>query len=394
MICPLYKEAVDAQFWQNAPSAHPGLLFDKFADAWQITQGRWEFDKGNNTGTWIRKFSGMQCGDHGTLQEACSRQYELAEAFGGFICHFTNDSRFVTGMGREHPLENGFTFHHTLGVPYLPASGLKGLLAAWVREECPDDWDWKKHRWKDHSDGARWFGTQDAAGQLTLLDMIPAKPPKLVAEIMTPHYGPYYQGGEAPGDWHSPTPIPFLAVETGEMWQVAMVLGPGRMNLNDNHQALEDSEMERLATGLREALDWLGAGAKTAVGYGRFQRNSASEEQVRKEAKERRKREREARERQRELASLPPELAELQRRADAEDWNRHHGAFLNGVEHYLEENPKPPWPCVDWLKKEIEQRYPGIWENPDKTKGKQHKPVYKERPRNVVHNLKNIIDRE
>jgi CRISPR/Cas system CMR subunit Cmr6 (Cas7 group RAMP superfamily) len=44
-------------------------------------------------------------------------------------------------------------------------------------------------------------------------------PPELVPEVMTPHYGDWYATSgaaiaeNAPGDWMSPTPIPFLAVE-------------------------------------------------------------------------------------------------------------------------------------------------------------------------------------
>lgn len=391
MKCPLYKEAVDAQLWQSARSPHFGLLFDKFADAWQTTEGRWEFDKGNDPGAWTRQFSGRLCGHPGALEEVCHRQAELVHAFDGRILCFINVSRFVIGMGREHPMENGFTLHHTLGVPYLPASGLKGVLAAWLREVRPGDWDWKKSRWKKDTDGACWFGTQDSAGRLALLDMVPAKQPKLVVDIMTPHYGPYYQDGEVPGDWHSPTPIPFLAVEKGQIWQVAIIPGPVSVGASNKHRALEKSEMAELADRLVEALDWLGAGAKTAVGYGRFERDSATEEQIRKEVENRRAEEKEAREHERELASLPPELADLHRRANAENWSRDKSAFLNGVERYLAEKPNPSGACVDWLKELIEQWDPGIWQDPDKTKGKKRKPAYKERSRQLVHKLKSAL---
>ncbi len=35
---------------------------------------------------------------------------------------------FVTGMGMEHPLENGFAFLDPYGVPYLPGSSVKGVV--------------------------------------------------------------------------------------------------------------------------------------------------------------------------------------------------------------------------------------------------------------------------
>ena len=35
---------------------------------------------------------------------------------------------FTTGLGNEHPLENGFAFLNPYGLPYLPGSGVKGIV--------------------------------------------------------------------------------------------------------------------------------------------------------------------------------------------------------------------------------------------------------------------------
>ena len=35
---------------------------------------------------------------------------------------------FTTGLGNEHPLENGFAFLNPYGLPYLPGSGVKGVV--------------------------------------------------------------------------------------------------------------------------------------------------------------------------------------------------------------------------------------------------------------------------
>jgi len=40
----------------------------------------------------------------------------------------TSVAPIVTGMGMEHPLENGFAFLDPYGVPYLPGSSVKGVL--------------------------------------------------------------------------------------------------------------------------------------------------------------------------------------------------------------------------------------------------------------------------
>ena len=41
---------------------------------------------------------------------------------------------FTTGMGNEHPLENGFSFLIPYGLPYLPGSGVKGVVRRAMEE--------------------------------------------------------------------------------------------------------------------------------------------------------------------------------------------------------------------------------------------------------------------
>ena len=43
--------------------------------------------------------------------------------------HLPMHCALVTGMGNPHPLESGFTWHPTLGMPYLPGSAV-GLVRA------------------------------------------------------------------------------------------------------------------------------------------------------------------------------------------------------------------------------------------------------------------------
>lgn len=40
----------------------------------------------------------------------------------------TTMSPLITGIGESHPSEIGMTFDHTIGIPYIPASSIKGLL--------------------------------------------------------------------------------------------------------------------------------------------------------------------------------------------------------------------------------------------------------------------------
>ncbi|MCZ7635035.1 MAG: type III-B CRISPR module RAMP protein Cmr6 [Verrucomicrobia bacterium] len=79
---------------------------------------------------------------------------------------------------------------------------------------------------------------------------------------MTPHYGAYYAGKGPPADWLSPNPIPFLTVAPDQLFQ--FVLAPA--------SRAAQLDCTTAAQWLTDALAWLGAGAKTAVGYGRFVR--------------------------------------------------------------------------------------------------------------------------
>ena len=45
-----------------------------------------------------------------------------------------NTSPFMTGIGNEHPLENGFAFLNPYGLPYLPGSSIKGVLRTAAEE--------------------------------------------------------------------------------------------------------------------------------------------------------------------------------------------------------------------------------------------------------------------
>jgi CRISPR-associated protein Cmr6 len=168
-------------------------------------------------------------------------------------------------MGNPHPVENGFSWHPTLAVPYLAGSAVKGLVRAWV--EMNDDLEVDNKARLKH-----WFGTEDKelvaeqAGDFIFFDALPHQPPTLLCDIMTPHMGKWYeQGGEKdnlkpdviPADWHEPVPVPFLAVKNAQF-----IFSIAARDLK--HQA----EVAKIFEALNQALIWLGAGAKTAAGYG------------------------------------------------------------------------------------------------------------------------------
>jgi CRISPR-associated protein Cmr6 len=305
-FCPLCREAASSRPWEQADKANRGLLFDKFGSAWREIPGRnhrenecrYEFDKAG-AGTWLEGVTRSLWSQEGQLKAALARRSRLVAAMGGLVLCVKNASRFVAGMGREHPLENGFAWHHTLGVPYLPGSSVKGVLRSFYREEYGKliktrDQETREYRekWEENEETGKVFGSQEAVGKYIFLDMLPVEPPELVVDVMTPHYGPYYSKKETPGDWHSPVPIKFLTVEEGYLWHLAIIPGTG----------VEDYSihgLEQLRDNLYNALDHSGAGAKTAIGYGRMVRHKELIQVWEDETmKEREKQEEEDRERE------------------------------------------------------------------------------------------------
>ena len=114
---PLYVRSSPAF---NPQSSHAGLWYDKFCDQWQNKQNNWTFPAEQKL-QWIRKLAdGTPVGDATLLSQFAARQKSMAEALGGKCFPFHAESRFVTGLGREHPVENGFAWHPTLGTLTYP----------------------------------------------------------------------------------------------------------------------------------------------------------------------------------------------------------------------------------------------------------------------------------
>jgi CRISPR-associated protein Cmr6 len=95
-------------------------------------------------------------------------------------------------------------------------------------------------------------------GDLIFLDAYPAGLPPLEVDIINCHHSNYYAGGsQFPSETEDPVPVYFLTVAAGTQWIFRLLSRSGE------HAARGTA---LLRSGLRE----LGAGAKTAVGYGSF----------------------------------------------------------------------------------------------------------------------------
>ncbi len=224
-------------------------------------------------------------------------------------------SPFTTGLGNEHPLENGFAFLNPYGLPYLPGSGVKGVLRQAARELASGVWG-DTRGWSaepkyevileeasspetpeeddENSDKRRLmlsaldvlFGRETEEGEkdhfrgvLCFWDVIPRIPrdEPLLVEIMTPHQSHYYQQKAAqqsttPHDSGQPTPICFLTVPPASTFLFHVTCDMLRLQRCAPELAA-DSRWEKLVIAAFEhAFQWLGFGAKTAVGYGAMKR--------------------------------------------------------------------------------------------------------------------------
>jgi CRISPR type III-B/RAMP module RAMP protein Cmr6 len=199
--------------------------------------------------------------------------------------------QLAIGLGNKaNPHEIGLSLHGTYGWPVIPGSALKGLTAAWATAERASD--------EAEADGIRpddvrrVFGTPrlrpdppaerghhrrpggptprpDQIGTVHFLDAIPAgEPVKVRVDVLTPHVKPYYETTrpgsarprstrppEPPAEYHSPVPVNFLTVS-------------GAFAVDLFGRAADAGDVKRAAAWLAEAGDDLGAGAKTAAGYG------------------------------------------------------------------------------------------------------------------------------
>jgi CRISPR-associated protein Cmr6 len=211
-------------------------------------------------------------------------------------------SRLLVGHGNSSAIDVGITVHHAWGVPVIPASALKGLVAHFVDATYgpnePERRPWEQEgdeRARADYQGVTWrgrriergpgavyralFGAPDAqeddamrergfdagasAGLVTFHDALyvpkgGADDRPFAADVLTVHQKDYYDssGGSWPNDYDSPNPVAFLTVRPGARLLFALS-GPA-----------DWTELaERL---LRDALEKWGVGGKTSAGYGRL----------------------------------------------------------------------------------------------------------------------------
>jgi CRISPR/Cas system CMR subunit Cmr6 (Cas7 group RAMP superfamily) len=183
--------------------------------------------------------------------------------------------RLAVGHGNKaNAYETGLALHGTYGWPVIPGSALKGLAAAWAASEWSgaDAGDLLRvfggprpgtplSPGGPTSSGGASPGLRARQGTVRFLDAIPdGEPVTVLADVLTPHVKPYYDSLAAgasvpvpPAEYHNPVPVTFLTVRGG---YAVDLYGP------------DEKDVALAAEWLMKAGEELGAGAKTAAGYG------------------------------------------------------------------------------------------------------------------------------
>jgi CRISPR-associated protein Cmr6 len=322
--------AVPSYLGQDFSQASPGLRFGMYLKLWGVNRRTqkllWgqqdigyevrgqerrerEIHYDNKTPA-IREACTLKGRDKDTLHALLARQRAAftarAGSEGGLCIEAIAVAPFTTGLGNEHPLENGFAFLNPYGLPYLPGSGVKGVLRQAARELASGEWG-DTHGWSSQTCYAIEIGsgkdkrpialsmldvlfgretdsgdTDHVRGALSFWDVIPQiKGDSLAVDIMTPHQGHYYQQKAAPRtdnsttphDSGQPNPISLLTVPPGSGFVFHVLcdmahltrLAPELAEAGHDGKARWQTLIE---AAFAHAFQWLGFGAKTAVGYG------------------------------------------------------------------------------------------------------------------------------
>ncbi len=212
------------------------------------------------------------------------------------------DWRMIVGLGGESIYETSMSLHHIYGIPYIPASSIKGVVRSWIiteyykkeTEEPAEYWALKdedfckifgtaKETKFENSNGKKFTATSplknkegkptEHIGEIIFFDAFPLSlnENSIVVDVMNPHYGEYYDDKKSktpPTDYLKTNPIFFLTVENTKF---QFIIGSKKEPLDNFKIGKKENNTDKIIVDwLKEALSNHGIGAKTAVGYGRM----------------------------------------------------------------------------------------------------------------------------
>jgi CRISPR-associated protein Cmr6 len=250
-----------------AQNTHPGLLLDKYVPSWEEGAAPGKLSERVQKPA-VRAVAALSQAPPPDLDwdDLMRRRQALLGAAGAITTPCVTAGPLTLHLARASALENaGICLHPVYGFAYLPGSGLKGLARAYAVTA---------DRAAAREDILAVFGNEpgepdadkQTAGAIIFHDAWPLAWPWLVEDLVNNHHSAYYgapsgDNENPPGDWEEPRMVSFLAVPAGVPFDFP--LGKRRGDVEDR--------LLNLARGwLLGGLTQLGAGAKTAAGYGSF----------------------------------------------------------------------------------------------------------------------------
>lgn len=360
--------AVPDYLGQDFDKAAPGHRFYLYLQFWQRTNAG-GLDTTTEKAAALKRALKLGDNDKAAMAALAERQNRIA---GNNIWRLPGKSvaPLTTGLGMEHPLENGFAFLNPYGLPYLPGSGIKGVLRQAARELHEDG----EPGWAgDEGEQAieTLFGTaSDDAGQrgaLIFWDAFPVLPrtvESLAPDVMTPHQTHYYRDGEPPHDSGQPTPIYFVTIPPGAQFEFYVDCKTALLNddlADNNHwQAL-------LREAFEYAFEWLGFGAKTAVGYGEMEMDTEKQAEQQEQAEAEKTQAEEKRRVKQATANLPEDAAELAEKQARGLWpsGDNNQIVPDLIAFFSTERESISQEAHDLIAEEMEARWPGITKDPE-----------------------------
>ncbi|MBI2190382.1 MAG: type III-B CRISPR module RAMP protein Cmr6 [Planctomycetes bacterium] len=271
-------------------NSHPGLLLDKFVPSYDpnASPGKLSELVQKPTVEAVAKLS-MQPPPGLDFSGLLKRRSDMLDALAANRFLARTSGPLTLHLARASALENaGISLHPLYGFTYIPGSGLKGMARAFAetvwKPTQPD-----KSFAQDKIEQV--FGNQPGeprqefqrAGFIIFHDAWPESWPRLLVDIVNCHHPKYYgakpdDNENAPGDWENPVPVYFLAVQPATTFSFALSkrreCPPGDAGILPASVGLVSQPALLLSLAqdwLLGALTHLGAGAKTAAGYGCFQ---------------------------------------------------------------------------------------------------------------------------
>ena len=236
----------------NDAISHPGLLLEKWHQ---------EAERGRPAKEQLARAT-LATGDEAILRAVSERRRAVLsdsrlwrrKTAGALSLHLASSGSFENA---------GLCLHPLYGFAYIPGTAIKGLARAYattVAKAAADDIE-------------AVFGPDNiaadepgAAGAVVFYEAWPTRWPRLEVDIVNNHHRDYYEAiNDAPAeDWEAPNPVNFLTVRRGTEFEFAIAA-----RRKDDAGAARWVELAR--GWVDGGLQWLGAGAKTNAGYGRFE---------------------------------------------------------------------------------------------------------------------------